>query len=158
MVLPSNRIFDRSAYRNHHTCAKPAECPCAGRGTPTRLSNTPIDAGTEYCRPGRFCLYITLQGMVNDSSANEVSRDLREGSGCADRIRACAPRTSPSVSGQLRIVPTPAHCFHQQHAGIHAPALDVNVIALIGQSDRLSGDDLQIIIDAAFIAIGKKLE
>ena len=59
---------------------------------------------------------------------------------------------------KLRRVPPSAYGFHEQYACIHAPALNVDIVALIGQSNRLRGDDLKVVVDAAFIAVGEELK
>src|SRR6185436_8509122 len=59
---------------------------------------------------------------------------------------------------QLRDVPAAAERFDQQHAGVHAPAQDVDLIAFVGQRSGLSGDDLKVRIDAALVTIREKLQ
>jgi hypothetical protein len=49
------------------------------------------------------------------------------------------------VLGQLRSVPSPADCLHQQDTGIHAAALNVDVVALVGQSRSLGRDHLKVV-------------
>ena len=53
----------------------------------------------------------------------------------------------------MRSVPTAAEHFDQQHAGAHATAQDIDVVALVIECGGLSGDDLQIRIDATDITI-----
>src|SRR5580692_10090811 len=59
---------------------------------------------------------------------------------------------------KLRRVPPSAYGFHEQYARIHAPALNVDIVALIGQSHCLRGDNLKVVVDAAFIAVGEELK
>ena len=59
---------------------------------------------------------------------------------------------------QLRRIPSTADGFDEKDAGIHASPLNVDVIALICQQHRLRRDDLQIVVDAALVPIGKELQ
>jgi hypothetical protein len=43
---------------------------------------------------------------------------------------------------QLRCIPTTTDSLHQQHAGIHPPPLNIDVIALICQQHRLRSNHL----------------
>ena len=54
---------------------------------------------------------------------------------------------------KLRPVPTTAEHFDQQHAGIHATTEDIDVVALVVEGSGLSGDDLQVRVDATDIAV-----
>ena len=58
---------------------------------------------------------------------------------------------------QIRNVPAAAERFDQQHAGVRAPPQDIGLVSFISQSRRLSGDDLKVRIDAAFVTIREEL-
>ena len=59
---------------------------------------------------------------------------------------------------QLRRIPSTADGFDEKDAGIHPSPLNVDVIALICQQHRLRRDDLEIVVDAALVLIGKELK
>jgi hypothetical protein len=59
---------------------------------------------------------------------------------------------------QLRRIPSTADGFDEKDAGVHASPLNVDVIALICQQHGLRRDDLQIVVDAALVPIGKELK
>ena len=54
-------------------------------------------------------------------------------------------------------VPAAAQRLDEQHAGVHPPPHDVDVVALVVEGGVLRGDDLQIGVDAADIAVVEDL-
>src|SRR5579862_334499 len=64
---------------------------------------------------------------------------------------------SLSKPRQLRSVPSSADRLDQKHAGIHAPALNIDVIAFVRKGDRLRRDHLEIVVDPTLIPVGKEL-
>ena len=50
-------------------------------------------------------------------------------------------------------VPAAAEGFDEQDGGVHAAAQDVDVVALVVECGGLRGDDLQIGVDAADVAV-----
>jgi hypothetical protein len=59
---------------------------------------------------------------------------------------------------QLRRIPSTADGFDEKNTGIHSTPLNIDVIALICQQHRLRRDDLEIVVDAALVPIGKELK
>jgi hypothetical protein len=64
----------------------------------------------------------------------------------------------PLKLGKLRCIPSAADSFDQENTRIHATSHEIDVIALIGQEHRLRRDYLQIVVDAARVAIRKELK
>jgi hypothetical protein len=56
---------------------------------------------------------------------------------------------------QLRNVPAPSESFDQQHAGIHAAAKNVDVIAFVRQRNRLGVNYLEICVYATLVPVRK---
>src|SRR3989442_11776868 len=59
---------------------------------------------------------------------------------------------------QLGYVPAASERLHQQHAGVHATAEDVDLVALVREGHGLGGDDLQVVVDPAPVAVREELE
>ena len=53
----------------------------------------------------------------------------------------------------MRAIPAAAERFDEQDGGVHATAQDVDVVALVVECGGLRGDDLQIGVDAADVAV-----
>src|SRR3989441_11117270 len=68
--------------------------------------------------------------------------------------------THSAISGrrQRRDVPATSHRLHQQHAGVHAAAEDVDLVALVREGHGLGGGDLQVVVDPAPVAVREELE
>jgi len=54
--------------------------------------------------------------------------------------------------------PAAAESFDEEDAGVHAAALDINVVAFVLESDGLGVDDLEIGIHSALVAVGEELK
>src|SRR5882762_11512886 len=55
-------------------------------------------------------------------------------------------------------VPASSECFDEEHTRVQPTPQDINGVSLVGEFDRLRGDDLKICVHPTFITIGKKLE
>ncbi len=54
---------------------------------------------------------------------------------------------------ELGAVPAAAEDLDEEDAGVHAAAQDVDVVALVVERGGLGGDDLQVGVDAAYVAV-----
>src|SRR5882672_9276296 len=59
---------------------------------------------------------------------------------------------------QLGYVPAASERLHQEHAGVHATAEDIDLVALVREGHGLGGDDLQVVVDPAPVAVREELE
>ena len=59
--------------------------------------------------------------------------------------------------GQLADVPTAAERANQLHAGVHAPAQQVNLCPLVCQCNGLRCDHLEVSDQSAFVAVHGQL-
>src|SRR5260221_13795545 len=59
---------------------------------------------------------------------------------------------------QLSGVPSTADGLDEEDARVHAPPLDVDIVALVRQENRLRGDDLQVVVDTSLVSIRKELQ
>src|SRR2546425_2012443 len=59
---------------------------------------------------------------------------------------------------QLGYAPAASERLHQQHAGVHATAEDVDLVALVRQGHGLGGDNLKIVVDPAPVAVSEELQ
>src|SRR2546425_8333141 len=57
---------------------------------------------------------------------------------------------------QLGYAPAASERLHQQHAGVHATAEDVDLVALVRQGHGLGGDNLKIVVDPAPVAVSEE--
>src|SRR5882762_9675835 len=55
-------------------------------------------------------------------------------------------------------IPASSQCLDQKHARVQPAPQDINGVSLIGELDRLRGDDLEVRVDATFVTICKKLK
>ena len=60
--------------------------------------------------------------------------------------------------GQIRDIPSSSQGLDEKHTRIQPAPQDINSISLVGEFDRLSGDDLEVRVDAARVTIRKKLK
>src|SRR2546426_6796750 len=88
----------------------------------------------------------------------ESGQPLLEGSQAAGVSESEPTQVEDSSSWQLRHVPAAAERLHQQHAGVHAATEDVDLVALVREGHGLRGDDLEIVVDSAPVAVGEELE
>src|SRR5260370_41207594 len=54
--------------------------------------------------------------------------------------------------------PASSKCFDEEHTRVQPTPQDINGVSLVGEFDRLRGEDLKIRVHPTFITIGKKLE
>ncbi len=59
--------------------------------------------------------------------------------------------------GELGGGPAAAEGFDEEDGGVHAAAHDVDVVALVGEGGVLRGDDLEVGVDAADVAVVEDL-
>ncbi|SRR6266849_2458852 len=55
-------------------------------------------------------------------------------------------------------IPTSSQCFDEKHTRIQPTPQDINGVSLVGELDRLCGDDLEIRVDPTLITIRKELK
>src|SRR5262249_59323134 len=60
--------------------------------------------------------------------------------------------------GSSATVPAASERLHQEHAGVHATAEDIDLVALVREGHGLGGDDLQVVVDPAPVAVREELE
>ena len=54
--------------------------------------------------------------------------------------------------------PAAAECLDQKHTRVQPPPLDIDIVSLVGEFDRLRGDHLEVRVDAAPVTIRKNLK
>ena len=59
---------------------------------------------------------------------------------------------------QIRHVPAASERLDQQHARVHAPPQDVDVVALVREDDGLGRGDLEVAVGPALVTIREELE
>jgi hypothetical protein len=55
-------------------------------------------------------------------------------------------------------IPAASQCLDQKHTRIQPPPQDIDVVSLVGEFDRLRGDDLEVRVDAALVTSRKNLK
>jgi hypothetical protein len=55
--------------------------------------------------------------------------------------------------GELGAVPASAECHDEGDGGVHATAQDIDIVALVDEGRVLGGDDLEVGVDAADVAV-----
>src|SRR5258707_11432652 len=108
-------------------------------------------------RPPRSTLfpYTTLFRSSKIRLSSRASIDVRNIAppGCS-----IVPNGGRPEGRKVGDVPASSECFDEEHTRVQPPPQDINGVSLVGEFDRLRGDDLKIRVHPAFITIGKKLE
>src|SRR5260370_17568468 len=73
-------------------------------------------------------------------------------------VCSIVPNGRRSECGKIGNIPPSSQCFDQKHTRVQSTALDIYGVSLVGELDRLRGDDLEEGVDAAFVTIRKKLK
>src|SRR5437016_7719561 len=107
------------------------------------ITNYPVSGLTEMMR------LPFLPAMFAPSSGLVVLARSRAG---------VAARSAGLWFRQRGHVPAASERLHQEHAGIHATAEDIDLVALVREGHGLGGDDLQVVVDAAPVAVREELE
>ena len=101
-----------------------------------------------------FCLYYSIlsRGRL---SLFAIYSSAKAQQGLFASIVADGTRTE---GGKIGGIPSASQGLDQEHAGIHAAPQDFDSISLVGELDRLCGDDLKVGVDATLVTIRKKLK
>src|SRR5260370_676580 len=65
-------------------------------------------------------------------------------------VCSIVPNGRRSECGKIGNIPPSSQCFDQKHTRVQSTALDIYGVSLVGELDRLRGDDLEVGV-AAFI-------
>ena len=120
-----------------------------------------------------LCLWSIVRGSTREQLemyANRESQTIKMGrfqiaTSCMEESRIpkddrslIVPNGRRTERRKIGHVPASSQCFDEEHTRVQPTSQDINGVSLVGELDRLRGDDLEVRVDPAFVTIRKKLK